>query len=264
MRNFKHLKTFEMYGNDEVIILKKEWAFINDFSKNPDINYKKGRSIEGEFSDFFNGLKRTDRIFKEYNISVNELLKLIKSVQNIMSMRMSLGTGELRGKIYRYLIPMVLDTLRKHINKLMSDKKDEHDIKKKQKSDDKNSGKKNINKSTKDSDDKNSGKKNINKSTKDSDDKNSHKEDISKAISCLVNGVSVSPSTKHILRDIQKIENKWFMLGNKSEVISKLKELEPEINKWDSNDDQYLMKDDQGLKNAPTSQLKRVLSLLED
>ena len=247
MRNFKHLKTFEMYGNDEVIILKKEWAFINDFSKNPDINYKKGRSIEGEFSDFFNGLKRTDRIFKEYNISVNELLKLIKSVQNIMSMRMSLGTGELRGKIYRYLIPMVLDTLRKHINKLMSDKKDEHDIKKKQKSDDKNSGKKNIN-----------------KSTKDSDDKNSHKEDISKAISCLVNGVSVSPSTKHILRDIQKIENKWFMLGNKSEVISKLKELEPEINKWDSNDDQYLMKDDQGLKNAPTSQLKRVLSLLED
>ena len=34
MRNFKHLKTFEMYGNDEVIILKKEWAFINDFSKN--------------------------------------------------------------------------------------------------------------------------------------------------------------------------------------------------------------------------------------
>jgi hypothetical protein len=234
MRNFKHLKTFEMYGNDEVITLKKEWVFINDFSKNPDINYKKSRSIEGEFRDFFNRLKRTDRIFKEYNISVDELLKLIKSVQNIMSMRMSLETGELRGKIYRYLIPMVLDTLHKHIKKLMSDK--------------------------------NSGKKNINKSTKDSDDKSSRKEDISKAISCLVNGVSVSPSTKHILRDIQKIESKWLVNGEgkKSEVISKLKELEPEINKWDSNDDQYLMKDDQGLKNAPTSQLKRVLSLLED
>ena len=251
MRNFKHLKTFEMYGNDEVITLKKEWAFINDFSKNPDINLKRSRSIEGEFRDFFNRLKRTDRIFKEYNISVDELLKLIKSVQNIMRMRMSLETGELRGKIYRYLIPMVLDTLRKHIKKLMSDK---------------NSGEKNTNKSTKNSDDKSSRKKNINKSTKDSDDKSSHKEDISKAISCLVNGVSVSPSTKHILRDIQKIESKWLVNGEgkKSEVISKLKELEPEINKWDSNDDKYLMKDDQGLKNAPTSQLKRVLSLLED
>jgi hypothetical protein len=88
---------------------------------------------------------------------------------------------------------------------------------------------------------------------------------IGKSINTLYNSVRVSPSLKHIFKDVEKIEDLFNVYGveKKSEITTKLKELEPEINKWDMNDEKYLIKDDTGLKNAPTSQLKRVLSLLE-
>ena len=89
---------------------------------------------------------------------------------------------------------------------------------------------------------------------------------IGKSINVLYNSVRVSPSLRHIFNDVEKIEDLFNVYGveKKSEIINKLKELEPQINKWDINDEKYLLKDDNGLKNAPTSQLKRVLSLLEN
>lgn len=87
---------------------------------------------------------------------------------------------------------------------------------------------------------------------------------IGKAINVLYHSIRVSPSLKHIVKDIEKIEDLFNVYGSEKsqEIIDKLKQLEPEINKWDMNDEQYLMKDDKGFKNAPTSQLNRVLSLL--
>lgn len=87
---------------------------------------------------------------------------------------------------------------------------------------------------------------------------------IGKSINVLYNSIRVSPSLKHIVKDIEKIEDLFNVYGMEktSEIINKLKQLEPEINKWDMNDEKYLMKDDKGLKNSPTSQLNRVLSLL--
>ena len=86
---------------------------------------------------------------------------------------------------------------------------------------------------------------------------------IGKAINVLYNSIRVSPSLKHIVNDIEKIEDLFNVYGSEKsqEIINKLKQLEPEINKWDMNDEKYLMKDDKGSKNAPTSQLNRVLSL---
>ncbi len=88
---------------------------------------------------------------------------------------------------------------------------------------------------------------------------------IGKSINVLYNSIRISPSLKHIVKDIEKIEDLFNVYGSEKsrEIIDKLKQLEPEINKWDMNDEKYLMKDDKGLKNAPKSQLNRVLSLLE-
>ena len=88
---------------------------------------------------------------------------------------------------------------------------------------------------------------------------------IGKAINTLYNSVRVSPSLKHIVKDVEKIEDLFNIYGKEklSEIVNKLNQLEPEINKWNMDDEEYLMKDDRGLKSAPTSQLKVVLSLLE-
>ena len=47
---------------------------------------------------------------------------------------------------------------------------------------------------------------------------------------------------------IEKIEDLFNVYGSEKsqEIIDKLKQLEPEINKWDVNDEQYLMKDEIG------------------
>lgn len=86
---------------------------------------------------------------------------------------------------------------------------------------------------------------------------------IAKAINVLYHSIIVCPSLKHLVKDIEKIEDLFNVYGleKSQEIIDKLKQLEPEINKWDMNDGQYLLKDDNGFKNAPTSQLNRVLSL---
>lgn len=96
------------------------------------------------------------------------------------------------------------------------------------------------------------------------EDKNENK--ISLSINILYHSIINSPSLKHIKKNITDIDNLFSVYGmeKSSEIIDKLKKLEPEINKWDLNDEKYLQKDDKGLKNSPTSQLKRVLSLLEN
>ena len=88
---------------------------------------------------------------------------------------------------------------------------------------------------------------------------------IGKSINILYNSVRLSPSLKHILKDIEQIEDLFYIYGKEksSEIINKLKQLEPEINKWNMNDNKYLIADDKGVKNAPTSQLNNILSLLE-
>jgi hypothetical protein len=88
---------------------------------------------------------------------------------------------------------------------------------------------------------------------------------IGKSISILYDSVRVSPSLKDMVKDVEEIDDMFNVYGveKSSEIINKLKELEPKINKWNMDDDKYLMKDDKGLKNSPTSQLKKVLSLLK-
>lgn len=85
------------------------------------------------------------------------------------------------------------------------------------------------------------------------------------AINVLYNSIRVCPSLKHIVRDMEKIEDMFNVYGSDKadEILFKLKQLEPEINNWDMDDREYLMSD-RGVKKAPNSQLRYVLSLLEN
>ena len=95
---------------------------------------------------------------------------------------------------------------------------------------------------------------------------NKNDELISKELSKLELSITSCPSTKNLYSNIENIVNLFNVYGmeKSSEVISKLKNLQKDVEtNYNASDYTYLLKDDDGLKHAPTSQLKRVLSLLE-
>jgi hypothetical protein len=77
-------------------------------------------------------------------------------------------------------------------------------------------------------------------------------------------GIRDCPSVKHLFTDAVSIEDTFNVYGTeaKDEIITKLEALKPELEKsYDLDDAQYLTKDENGLKFAPTTQIKNTLTL---
>jgi hypothetical protein len=81
----------------------------------------------------------------------------------------------------------------------------------------------------------------------------------------LEKNIRVCPSVKNIATKVSSLVDTFNLYGfeKSADIKKELLLIQQELEKsYNMNDEQYLTKDSKGLKNAPTSLIKRVINLI--